>query len=170
MQINLTGFLNKDAPTFMQELWKLLLECQETDSGVPRSLIEEWKTKNRNVRQNDVRAVEERDRRQRLDEIRSNERDNRRGRGGGRGRGRGRGVPPLRPSGLVLARRGGGECAGPDRRVGAPADGFHTTARAATRRTVTDRRVIYSRGDAQREAPGMDAGKRHVSDAHSHGN
>lgn len=76
----------------MTELWKLLLECQETDSGVPRSLIEEWKAKNRNVRQTDVRAVEERDRRQRLDEIRSNERGgDRRGRGGGRGRGRGRG-------------------------------------------------------------------------------
>ena len=91
MQIALTGFLTNETATFMQDLWKLLLECQESDSGVPRSLIEEWKSKNRNVRQTDVRAVEERDRRQRLDEIRSNERDNRRGRGGGRGRGRGRG-------------------------------------------------------------------------------
>ncbi|TEB34358.1 PWI domain-containing protein [Coprinellus micaceus] len=111
MQINLTGFLTKHTAPFMIELWKLLLEAQEEVSGVPRTFVEQKKEELRRNRENDVRAIDERDRR-RLDEVRGGDR-NRRGfsdrddrdrdggfgrggygggdRGGGRGRGRGRG-------------------------------------------------------------------------------
>ena len=88
MQINLTGFLTKNTPTFMAELWKLLLEAQESPAGVPRTFVEQKKEEMRQARAGDTRALEERDRRARLDEIRASERDTR---GGGRGRGRGRG-------------------------------------------------------------------------------
>ena len=88
MQINLTGFLTKDTPEFMKLLWKLLLEAQEEVTGVPRTFVEQKKEEMRKARENDSKAIDERDRRARLDEIRDSERG---GRGGGRGRGRGRG-------------------------------------------------------------------------------
>lgn len=93
MQINLTGFLTNSTPAFMESLWTLLLEAQETQSGVPRTFIEEKKEEMRKAREGDARAMEERDRRMRLDEIRERERSerNERGRGRARGRGRGRG-------------------------------------------------------------------------------
>ena len=37
------GFLSNKAGIFMRELWKLLLEAQETSNGIPPSLIEERK-------------------------------------------------------------------------------------------------------------------------------
>ncbi|KAJ8693724.1 hypothetical protein PTI98_008696 [Pleurotus ostreatus] len=70
MQINLTGFLTKDTPAFMLALWKLLLEAQEEVSGVPRTFLEEKKEEMRKAREGDVRAIDERDRRARLDDIR----------------------------------------------------------------------------------------------------
>ncbi|TFK92485.1 PWI domain-containing protein [Polyporus arcularius HHB13444] len=88
MQINLTGFLTSSTPAFMSALWNLLLEAQESPAGVPRTFVEEKKEEMRQARAGDTRAFEERDRRARLDEIRTNERE---ARGGGRGRGRGRG-------------------------------------------------------------------------------
>ncbi|KAJ3513006.1 hypothetical protein NLJ89_g3195 [Agrocybe chaxingu] len=88
MQINLTGFLTKDTPVFMNSLWKLLLEAQDDVTGVPRTFVEQKKEEMRRARENDTRAIDERDRRARLDEIRDGERG---GRGGMRGRGRGRG-------------------------------------------------------------------------------
>jgi serine/arginine repetitive matrix protein 1 len=91
MQINLTGFLTKDTPAFMSALWKLLLEAQEEVSGVPRTFVEMKKEEMRRARENDTRAIDERDRRSRLDEMRDGDgRGGRGGRGrGGRGRGRG---------------------------------------------------------------------------------
>lgn len=96
MQINLTGFLTANTPAFMQDLWSLLLEAQESPAGVPQRFIEEKKAEMRNARQGDTRALEDNDRRRRLDEIRDRERNNRMGErggasGGDRGRGRGRG-------------------------------------------------------------------------------
>ncbi|KAI0754278.1 PWI domain-containing protein [Daedaleopsis nitida] len=88
MQINLTGFLTNSTPAFMSALWSLLLEAQESPAGVPRTFVEEKKQEMRQARAGDTRAIEERDRRAQLDEIRANERE---ARGGGRGRGRGRG-------------------------------------------------------------------------------
>lgn len=91
MQINLTGFLTSKTPEFMSALWKLLLEAQESPAGMPKTFIEEKKEEMRLAREKDSRALGERDRRARLDEIREKERDERGNRGGGRGRGRGRG-------------------------------------------------------------------------------
>lgn len=41
MQINLTGFLNgKNARIFMTDLWDLLLNAQDSVTGIPDQLIE----------------------------------------------------------------------------------------------------------------------------------
>ncbi|EAT87980.2 hypothetical protein SNOG_04220 [Parastagonospora nodorum SN15] len=40
IQIQLTGFLNKDTPAFCKELWDLMLSAQESPVGVPRELLE----------------------------------------------------------------------------------------------------------------------------------
>lgn len=105
MQINLTGFLTKDTPAFMTALWNLLLEAQTDVTGVPRTFVEEKKLEMRRAREGDTRAIDERDRRLRLDEIR----DGDRGRGGFRGRGRGRGR-----GGFDDSRGGGGRGRGRD--------------------------------------------------------
>ncbi|KAH8105778.1 PWI domain-containing protein [Phellopilus nigrolimitatus] len=89
MQINLTGFLTAKTSEFMTSLWKLLLEAQASTGGIPRTFVEEKKEEMRRAREKDTRALDERDRRTRLDEIREKERDG--AGGGGRGRGRGRG-------------------------------------------------------------------------------
>ena len=118
MQINLTGFLTKDTPEFMNTLWKLLLEAQSDVTGVPRTFVEQKKEEMRKARANDTRAIDERDRRARLDEIRDSDRGGGRG-GRGRGRGRGgrggfddsRGGDRARDSGW--GGRGGGRGGGP---------------------------------------------------------
>jgi serine/arginine repetitive matrix protein 1 len=88
MQINLTGFLTNSTSAFMSALWALLLEAQDSTTGIPRTIVEEKKQEMRKAQEDDTRVLDERDRRARLDEIRDGERS---GRGGGRGRGRGRG-------------------------------------------------------------------------------
>ena len=40
LQIQLTGFLDKDAASFCQALWKLCLSAQDSPHGVPKELIE----------------------------------------------------------------------------------------------------------------------------------
>lgn len=40
MQIQLTGFLDKDTAPFCKELWKLLLSAQSSPQGVPKELLE----------------------------------------------------------------------------------------------------------------------------------
>jgi hypothetical protein len=92
LQINLTGFLTDSTPVFMAALWNLLIEAQASPAGIPQSFVEEKKEEMRRAKEGDTRALTERDRRQRLDEIRDRERSERSDRGGGgRGRGRGRG-------------------------------------------------------------------------------
>ncbi|KAJ8516754.1 hypothetical protein ONZ45_g5969 [Pleurotus djamor] len=59
MQINLTGFLTKDTPTFMLALWKLLLEAQSEVSGVPRTFLEEKKEEMRKAREGDMVIAED---------------------------------------------------------------------------------------------------------------
>ncbi|RIB06755.1 PWI domain-containing protein [Gigaspora rosea] len=41
MQINLTGFLERNAPIFVTELWKLLLSAQDCESGIPAIFLEQ---------------------------------------------------------------------------------------------------------------------------------
>ena len=90
MQINLTGFLTDSTSAFMVALWNLLIEAQASPAGIPRSFVEEKKEEMRRAKEGDTRALTERDRRTRLDEVRGRERSERAERGGGRGRGRGR--------------------------------------------------------------------------------
>jgi serine/arginine repetitive matrix protein 1 len=90
MQINLTGFLTDSTPAFMVALWNLLIEAQASPAGIPHSFVEEKKEEMRRAKEGDTRALAERDRRMRLDDIRERERSERSERGGGRGRGRGR--------------------------------------------------------------------------------
>ncbi|CCA73480.1 hypothetical protein PIIN_11874 [Serendipita indica DSM 11827] len=45
IQIQVQGFLNKNAPVFMSELWKLLLDAQSNPHGIPQSMIDEQKAK-----------------------------------------------------------------------------------------------------------------------------
>ncbi|RKU42344.1 hypothetical protein DL546_005595 [Coniochaeta pulveracea] len=40
IQIQLTGFLDKDTPAFCKELWKLFLSAQDSPQGVPKELLE----------------------------------------------------------------------------------------------------------------------------------
>lgn len=40
VQIQLTGFLDKDTPAFCKDLWKLLLSAQASPQGVPKELLE----------------------------------------------------------------------------------------------------------------------------------
>ncbi|SAM09798.1 hypothetical protein [Absidia glauca] len=43
MQINLTGFLEKNTPIFMLDLWKLLLSAQVSMGGIPKEFIDQKK-------------------------------------------------------------------------------------------------------------------------------
>lgn len=40
MQIQLTGFLEKETAPFCKELWKLCLSAQTSPQGVPQELLE----------------------------------------------------------------------------------------------------------------------------------
>ena len=40
IQIQLTGFLNKDCASFCKELWNLMLSAQESPRGVPKEMLE----------------------------------------------------------------------------------------------------------------------------------
>ncbi|KAK4196895.1 PWI domain-containing protein, partial [Triangularia verruculosa] len=40
LQIQLTGFLDKDTPAFCKEMWGLLLSAQDSPQGVPKELLE----------------------------------------------------------------------------------------------------------------------------------
>ncbi len=40
IQIQLTGFLDKDTASFCKELWNMLLSAQSNKSGVPQELLE----------------------------------------------------------------------------------------------------------------------------------
>jgi len=40
LQIQLTGFLDKDNPAFCKELWSLCLSAQLNPQGVPKELLE----------------------------------------------------------------------------------------------------------------------------------
>ncbi|EMC95383.1 hypothetical protein BAUCODRAFT_35364 [Baudoinia panamericana UAMH 10762] len=105
LQISLNGFLDKDAPKFCHDLWKLCLSAQSSGSGVPKELLEAKKAELVQVRaEEDKRREEirkrreaERKREEELEELRERERNERRGRGGRYGHGSDR-RPPRRDS------------------------------------------------------------------------
>ncbi len=43
MQVNLTGFMHKNAKVFMKELWELLISAQQNPSGIPTAILKEKK-------------------------------------------------------------------------------------------------------------------------------
>ncbi|KFY02854.1 hypothetical protein O988_01853 [Pseudogymnoascus sp. VKM F-3808] len=89
LQIQLTGFLEKDTPAFCKELWKLCLSAQNSPQGVPKELLEAKKLELIQEKvEAEKAAVEARRRREidnqrerDIDSIRNRERDER-GRGG----------------------------------------------------------------------------------------
>ncbi|OBT73595.1 hypothetical protein VF21_07635 [Pseudogymnoascus sp. 05NY08] len=89
LQIQLTGFLEKDTPAFCKELWKLCLSAQNSPQGVPKELLEAKKLELIQEKVEAEKAAEEARRRREIDSqrerdmdsIRNRERDER-GRGG----------------------------------------------------------------------------------------
>ena len=73
-------FLTDSTPVFMAALWNLLVEVQTSPAGIRQSFVEEKKADMRRAKEG---ALTERDRVQRLDEIRQRERSERSDRGGG---------------------------------------------------------------------------------------
>ena len=63
MQITLTGFLEKRAAPFMNELWRLLLSAQASVGGVPRAFVEQKKREMQATREENTRAMSEMQRR-----------------------------------------------------------------------------------------------------------
>ena len=100
LQINLTGFLDKDTPKFCKELWNLCLSAQTSPQGVPKELLEAKKLEliqekidaEKAADEARKRKEQETTRERNLDTIRQRERAER-----GRGRGGGRPFEPRRP-------------------------------------------------------------------------
>ncbi|EHA23396.1 hypothetical protein ASPNIDRAFT_131008, partial [Aspergillus niger ATCC 1015] len=96
LQIQLTGFLDKDTGKFCKELWSLCLSAQENPQGVPKELLEAKKLELIQEKIEAERAAEEarkqkeqeRARERELEDLRRRERSERT-RGGRRGGGRG---------------------------------------------------------------------------------
>ncbi|KAL4882800.1 PWI domain-containing protein [Aspergillus karnatakaensis] len=92
LQIQLTGFLDKDTAKFCKELWSLCLSAQENPQGVPKELLEAKKLELIQEKIEAEKAAEEarkkqeqeRAREREIEEIRRRERSDR-GRGGRRG-------------------------------------------------------------------------------------
>ncbi|OZJ03625.1 hypothetical protein BZG36_03730 [Bifiguratus adelaidae] len=59
LQINLTGFLEKNAQKFVLELWKLLLDAQNSLGGIPTVFLEQKKEELRKKKLEDERILEE---------------------------------------------------------------------------------------------------------------
>ncbi|KAG0154325.1 hypothetical protein PDIDSM_1705 [Penicillium digitatum] len=101
LQIQLTGFLDKDTPKFCQELWSLCLSGQANPQGVPKELLEAKKQELIQEKLEAEKASEalrrqreqDQNRERELDEVRHRERPDRGrgGRGGDRGDRGGRG-------------------------------------------------------------------------------
>ncbi|KAI5296297.1 Serine/arginine repetitive matrix protein 1 [Ascosphaera acerosa] len=78
LQINLTGFLDKETPKFCKKLWELCLSAQENPQGVPKELLEAKKLELRQEKLDAERAArareEERQREQEMNATRARER------------------------------------------------------------------------------------------------
>ncbi|UZJ57150.1 hypothetical protein CBS101457_006470 [Exobasidium rhododendri] len=93
MQLSLTGFLESKTPSFMAELWRLLLSAQKSLGGIPQEFVEKKKQEMREAREKDSSAIMGSGA---VHDYRAQgtsrpEGSSLRGRGGGGGRGRGRG-------------------------------------------------------------------------------
>ncbi|KAH9879042.1 hypothetical protein J1614_002477 [Plenodomus biglobosus] len=90
IQIQLTGFLNKDTAAFCKELWDLMLSAQDSPVGVPRELLEAKKLELQQEQLSkaaaEARRLEDKEQNDMIDTFRRSERADRpeRGRGGDR--------------------------------------------------------------------------------------
>ncbi|MCJ1485047.1 hypothetical protein MMC06_005220 [Schaereria dolodes] len=92
LQIQLTGFLDKDTAKFCKELWSLCLSAQGNPQGVPKELLEAKKLELIQEKIDAEKAAEEARKRKEQDKTRDRNVDAIRQRERGeRGRGRGRG-------------------------------------------------------------------------------
>ncbi|KAI4280872.1 MAG: hypothetical protein L6R38_004092 [Xanthoria sp. 2 TBL-2021] len=92
LQIQLTGFLDKDTPKFCKELWTLCLSAQSNPQGVPKELLEAKKLELIQEKIDAEKAAEEAQRQRDQERMRDKNIDNIRQRERAeRGRGRGRG-------------------------------------------------------------------------------
>ena len=57
MQLYLTGFLEHNTPTFMKDLWALLISAQENELGVPTEFLERKKEEIRQKKEEQARAA-----------------------------------------------------------------------------------------------------------------
>ncbi|KDN70139.1 hypothetical protein CSUB01_02495 [Colletotrichum sublineola] len=90
LQIQLTGFLDKDTAPFCKDLWKLCLSAQTSPQGVPKELLEAKKLELIQEKMEADRAADEARRRREDNERREQEAHRLRDRDRGeRGRGRG---------------------------------------------------------------------------------
>ncbi|KAJ5692627.1 hypothetical protein N7462_002050 [Penicillium macrosclerotiorum] len=89
LQIQLTGFLDKDTSTFCKELWSLCLSGQENPQGVPKELLEAKKLELIQEKIEAEKAAEASRRQQEQDRVRERDLDDlRRRERADRGRGR----------------------------------------------------------------------------------
>ncbi|TID03768.1 PWI domain-containing protein [Colletotrichum higginsianum] len=96
LQIQLTGFLDKDTAPFCKDLWKLCLSAQTSPQGVPKELLEAKKLELIQEKMEANRAADEArrrredtERREEVNRLRDRDRGDRgRGRGGDAWRGR----------------------------------------------------------------------------------
>ncbi|MCJ1252622.1 hypothetical protein MMC24_000428, partial [Lignoscripta atroalba] len=92
LQIQLTGFLDKDTAKFCKELWSLCLSAQSNPQGVPKELLEAKKLELIQEKIDAEKAAEEARKRKEQERLRDRNIDTIRQRERGeRGRGRGRG-------------------------------------------------------------------------------
>src|ERR1700685_2990529 len=109
MQLNLTGFLEKNTPKFMNSLWKLLLSAQDAPHGIPPRLIEETKAQIRE-KQASMPEIKKEDKEgagtkvSAIEELKRQDEE-----GAFRGRGRGGGFRGGRGGGRGYGGRGGDE-------------------------------------------------------------
>ncbi|KAK2805398.1 Dual-specificity kinase, spindle pole body (SPB) duplication and spindle checkpoint function [Onygenales sp. PD_10] len=73
LQIQLTGFLDKDTAKFCKELWNLCLSAQDNPQGVPKELLEAKKLELRQEKLESERQAEEARRRKEEERIRERE-------------------------------------------------------------------------------------------------
>ncbi|KAF3001945.1 hypothetical protein E8E13_007072 [Curvularia kusanoi] len=94
IQIQLTGFLNKDTPAFCKELWDLMLSAQDSPMGVPKEMLEAKKLELQQEQLSKAAAESRRKEQTDQDDIVNMFRDTERPERGDRGD-RGRGVGHL---------------------------------------------------------------------------
>ncbi|KAJ5116075.1 hypothetical protein N7456_000423 [Penicillium angulare] len=80
LQIQLTGFLDKDTPAFCKELWLLCLSGQENPQGVPKELLEAKKMELMQEKREAEKAAESARRQREQDSAREREMDDLRNR------------------------------------------------------------------------------------------